>query len=262
MMEKEILSIQDLSFSYGTNKTLDRVSLSVTEGEYVSIIGPNGAGKSTMLRCLNRIIKGGEGKVTLCGRDLHACDQKELGRMIGYVSQNRDHTFPYTVYEFVMMGRYPYLSPLSRVSKKDKEAVDQALLMTGTTLFAHRKVHSLSGGERQKVYLAGALAQQPKILFLDEPTTHLDPRYQVEIQQTIAGLCAQGMTILHVTHDLNHIFFWSHKVLALKEGRVHTIGLPVEVLTRENLKAIFDTDFILLSDPTTDQTVILPKVHL
>lgn len=259
-MSNAAIVINQFSFHYGQKEILRDINLSVKEGEYVSIIGPNGAGKSTLLKCLNRIIRGGRGSMELFGKDVQRYSQKELGRLIGYVSQTREQVFPYTVFEFVLMARYPYLSPLSRVSKQDTRVVEEALAMTDTTDFAQRKVITLSGGERQKVYLAGALAQQPKILLLDEPTTHLDPRYHTEIQQTISAICVRlKMTILHVTHDFSHIAFWSRKVIAIKAGRVHSTGTPDEILTRERLKDIFETDFLLIPHPSTRHNIIVAE---
>lgn len=259
-MNNAAITIEQFSFNCGPKEILHDINLSVEEGEYVSIIGPNGAGKSTLLKCINRIIRGGRGAMELFGKDVQKYSQKELGRLIGYVSQTREQVFPYTVLEFVRMARYPYSSPLSRVSKEDTRVVEEAMAMTDTTDFAQRKVSTLSGGERQKVYLAGALAQQPKILLLDEPTTHLDPRYHAEIQQAISGICARlKMTILHVTHDFCHIAFWSRKVIAIKAGCVHATGTPDEILTRERLKDIFETDFLLIPHPSTHHNIIVAE---
>jgi len=259
-MSSSAIQIRNFSFNYGDKNILQDISFVVEEGEYVSLIGSNGVGKSTLLKCINRIINGGQGAIELFGKNLIEYSQKDLGKMIGYVPQSRDHIFPYTVYEFVLMGRYPYLTPLSRPSKADKEIVQQALAITGTEEFRERKVSHLSGGERQKVYLAASLAQQPKILILDEPTAHLDPRYHREIQQTISGICADsGITILHVTHDLNHIALWSHKVLAFKEGRVCWYGTPEDVLTAEHLEHIFNTPFLFMEHPLTKKNMIIPE---
>ena len=262
-MNNTALKINQLFFHYGKKQILNDINFSVSQGEYVSVIGPNGAGKSTLLKCINRITKGPEGSIELFGKNLNDYSQKDLGRMIGYVSQTSEQLFPFTVFEFVLMGRYPYRSPLSRVTKQDKAAIDQALSMTGLTDFVDRKVNTLSGGERQKVYLAGALAQQPKILLLDEPTAHLDPKYHAEIQKTISDICAHmGMTILHVTHDLNHIFSWSQKVIAIKEGRLYRMGVPEVLLTPEYLKDIFETDFLVMSHPITSRPIIVPEFRL
>ena len=256
----DAIVISGLDFFYDDKKILDGVSFTVGQGEHVSVIGPNGAGKSTLLKCLNRIVRKKAGSVRLFGKELDDYTQKDLGAMIGYVAQNRDQAFPYTVFEFVQMGRYPYLNPLSRVSKKDIDVIMEALELTGLSGHADRKVAQLSGGEKQKVYIAAALAQRPKILLLDEPTTHLDPKHQTDIQKTVKDICAKlNMTILHVTHDLNHIIFWSQRILALKEGRLFCEGAPSEILNREKLNQIFDTDFVLVAHPHTNHPVILPR---
>lgn len=259
-MPAPALSVENLSFSYNGRQTLQDIFLNIEEGEYVSVIGPNGAGKSTLLKCINRILKAPEGTVKLFGREVSAYGQKEIGRLTGYVAQNCDHLFPYSVYEFVLMGRYPYLRPLSRASGEDKKIVEETLRVTGTAGFASRQVRHLSGGERQKVYLAGALAQRPKILLLDEPTAHLDPKFHMEIQQLITQIAREfGITVLHVTHDLNYILSWSTKVVAVNGGRCALEGRPQEVLTRENLRKIFDTEFFLLDHPSRPVRIIVPE---
>lgn len=259
----DAVNIRGFFFNYGPKEILRDINLSIGQGEYVAMIGPNGAGKSTLLKCLNRIARGGRGSVELFGKDLNQYSQKEIGRLIGYVSQNREQEFPYTVFEFVLMARYPYLTPLARVSKEDQRVVAQVLEMTGMREFAQRKVSTLSGGERQKVYLAGALAQQPKILLLDEPTTHLDPKYHSEIQSTISRICTDSkITILHVTHDFSHIAFWSRRVIAIKGGGVHSSGTPDEILTANSLKDIFEIDFLLVPHPSTRHNIIVVEPGL
>ncbi len=254
------LTVENLSFSYNGKQTLQDIRLNIEEGEYVSVIGPNGAGKSTLLKCLNRILKVANGTVKLFGREVSSYSQKEIGRLVGYVAQNCDHLFPYSVYEFVLMGRYPYLKPLSRVSAEDKRIVEETLKMVGIEDFSLREVRHLSGGERQKVYLAGALAQRPKILLLDEPTAHLDPKFHMEIQKLISAIAKKfGITVLHVTHDLNYLFSWSTQVVALKGGRGIFDGKPQAVLTKENLREIFDTQFLLLENPANSTRIIVPE---
>lgn len=258
-MNDTVIELKQFSFGYGPKEILHDINLAVREGEYVSMIGPNGAGKSTLLKCINRIAKGGRGQIKLFGKDLRAYTQKELGRLVGYVSQSREQVFPFTVFEFVLMGRYPYLSPLSRVSREDQRVVEETLLLTGLTRFSDRKVADLSGGERQKVYLAGALAQQPKILLLDEPTTHLDPKHHIEIQETISRICADlKITVLHVTHDLNHLFFWSRRIVAIKEGYLHAMGSSGEAVTAQQLNDIFQTEFLFMPHPLTKQPIVIP----
>ncbi|MCA9407266.1 MAG: ABC transporter ATP-binding protein, partial [Candidatus Omnitrophica bacterium] len=233
----------------------------VAQGEYVSIIGPNGAGKSTLLRCLNRLVKLQHGQITLFGKELAEYSQKELGCLIGYVPQIREQVFPYTVYEFVLMSRYPYLKPLTPIRKDDYQAVEQALILTEMTAFSQRRVNQLSGGEKQRVYLAASLAQNPKVLLLDEPTTHLDPKHKTDIERLIAEICnSLRMTILHVTHDLTHIDLWSHKVAAFKDGKLLAYDKPSAILNGKQLKKIFDSEFLLLNNPGMNNQIIVPKV--
>jgi len=260
-MNNCVLEVENLSFSYGSKQILKDINLKIRAGEYISIIGPNGVGKSTLLKSIIRIVRGFSGSIKLMGKDLTDYTQKELGRLIGYVSQSREQAFPYTVLEFVNMGRYPHLNPLARLSRQDKQIVEESLKLTGLEDFCDRRVINLSGGERQKVTIAGALAQRPKILLLDEPTTHLDPKYHAEIQQTVCKISKElGITVIHVTHDLNHIQFWSQRVIALRSGEIIYEGDPAEVLNEKSLKDIFDIEFLLVSHPSKLKKIVIPEV--
>ncbi len=261
-MNNDVISFQNFSFTYRTHPVLENVNLAIAAGVYVSIIGPNGAGKSTLLKCLNRIVKGGRGAIEILGKDIHGYSQKQIGRFIAYVSQIHEQMIPYTVFEFVLMGRYPYLSPFMPIGRKQKTIVEEALAMLHIEEFAGRPMTDLSGGERQKVYLAAAFAQQPQILLLDEPTAHLDPKYHIEIQQLISKISKkQKITVLHVTHDLNHIFYWSEQVVAIKEGRVLFDGPAGQVLTKDNLNRLFQTEFLIAPHPESNIPFIVPEIH-
>ena len=261
MTNKDILKINNLSFSYNSEKVIDAINLSIQEGEYVSIIGPNGAGKSTLLKCINRILRGGKGHIELYGMALHEYSQKSLARLVGYVPQTVEPTFPYTVQEFVSMGRYPYLNPFARLSRADENIIEEVIKRTGLSTLAYRKIHQLSGGEKQKIYLAACLAQQPRILLLDEPTNHLDPNHRIDVLQTISDISREyGITVLHVTHDLSHIAYWSHRIIALHKGRLAFSGSPEELLTTDCLREIYGTDFHFIADPNANQTIIVPNV--
>ena len=256
-----IISVQQFSFAYEEKLILDDINLSIAEGEYTAMIGPNGAGKSTLLKCLNRILKRGKGRIRLFDRNIEEYTQKELARLIGYVPQTREQVFPYTVYDFVLMGRYPYMSPLARVKNEDRRVVDEALEMCGIGQFAERSIQQLSGGERQKVYLAAALAQQPKILLLDEPTAHLDPKYHMEIQETICQVSRKmNITVLHVTHDLNYLLYWSQKVVALNDGRICFCDVPQKILEDDHLHKTFGTRFLTVAHPNRPIKLIIPEV--
>ena len=260
-MSNPAINVSQLSFSYSQTTVLNDVSFSVNEGEYLSIIGPNGSGKSTLLKCLNRIVSADFSKIRIFGRELSSFSQKELAKLVGYVPQHHGLITAYTVEEFVMMGRYPYLDPLRSYSSEDKKIVDDILHLTGLEEFKSRMMHQLSGGERQKVYIASSLAQQPKILLLDEPTIHLDPQHNIEVQKLISKICCEyRMTIIHVTHDLTHIQSWSQKLIALKKGKIVFSGIPQEILTAKNLEQVFEVPFQFFNDRESSQTIIIPRI--
>jgi iron complex transport system ATP-binding protein len=238
------IQIESLSLELDGTSILRGVSFSVAKGEYVSIIGPNGAGKTTLLRCLLGMYAY-HGSAQIHGIECRHCDNRELARQVGYVPQTHDIEFPLSVYDFVMMGRYPYLSPLSPAQKRDEEAVERALDITGTVPFKNRTLRTLSGGERQKVYIAAALAQETPIMLLDEPATFLDWRHQSEVMKLLKKINVEcGATILAVNHDLNSAAHWSDRIIALKNGRTLSTGTPQELIQPAPLEELFETAFI------------------
>jgi len=258
-----VINIENLSFGYiPARAILHDVHLSIQEGEYITMIGPNGVGKSTLLKCLNRIIKGFQGSIKIFEKDIERYSQKELGQLIGYVPQVREEIFPFTVEEFVFMGRYPYRKPFSGTMARDRKIVEEILRKTELASLAYEPVNHLSGGEQQKVYLAAALAQQPKILLLDEPTAHLDPKHHAAIQNMVVRMAKEeGITILHVTHDLHYISQNSQKVVALKERRVFAVGAPSEVLNCEILQELYGTRFVRVFDPKLNKSFVIPEAE-
>lgn len=253
-----VIEIRQFSFSIENQAILREVSFEVREGEYLSIVGPNGAGKTTLLKCIDRIYAGGSGEIRVFRRSLASYRQKELARRISYVPQADGRVFPFTVAQFVLMGRYPHLSPFSSISREDRRQVAEALDRTGTSPFAERLLDTLSGGERQKVYIAAALAQGADVLLLDEPTTFLDYRHQAEVRDLLARVNRDGVTIVAVTHDMNRAALDSHRVVALREGRVAFIGSPAEVMTPAVLGAIYSTEFLLVNHPQSGLPLIVP----
>jgi iron complex transport system ATP-binding protein len=253
-----VIAIRDFSFRVGEKPILRGVSFSVRSGEYLSIIGPNGAGKTTLLRCLDRILTGGSGRIEVFGRPLGDFTQKELARRLGYVPQADGRVFPFTVEQFVLMGRYPYLSPFSSIRREDREAVRDALQMTGTRQFQDRLLDTLSGGERQKVFIAAALAQGADVLLLDEPTTFLDYRHQAEIRELLARVNHSGTTIVAVTHDVNRAVLDSDRIVALREGSVAFCGRPEDVMQPSVLGRIYGTEFLLVEHPHAALPMIVP----
>ncbi len=253
------IEVRGFSFALDGKPILRDVSFSVAEREYLSIVGPNGAGKTTLLKCLDRIYTGGVGEIAVFGRPLAGYRQKELARRLSYVPQADGRIFPFTVEQFVLMGRYPYLSPFTSVRREDRDAVEEALRMTGTAQFRDRLLDTLSGGERQQVFIAAALAQGADVLLLDEPTTFLDYRHQGEIRDLLARVHAAGTTIVAVTHDVNRAALDSGRIVALCEGAVVFCGPPDALMHGDVLRRIYGAEVLLVDHPATGLPVIVPS---
>jgi len=257
--QETVLEVSGFSFRLGRKEILRDVTFAVARGEYLSIVGPNGAGKTTLLKCIDRLLSGGTGRIEVFGRPLESYRQRELARRISYVPQADGRVIPFTVRQFVLMGRYPYLSPFSSIDADGRRAVDEALERTGTAEFADRRLDTLSGGERQKVYIAAALAQGSDILLLDEPTTFLDYRHQAEIRDLLSRVNRQSRaTIVCVTHDLNRAVLDSDRIVALGDGRVLFTGRPDEIMKTGVLETLFHTPFVLTSHPEAAIPMIVP----
>jgi iron complex transport system ATP-binding protein len=257
--QETVLDVHDFSFRLGRKEILCGVSFAAIRGEYLSIVGPNGAGKTTLLKCIDRLLVGGSGRIEVFGRPLETYRQKDLARRISYVPQADGRVIPFTVRQFVLMGRYPYLSPFSSIDREGRRAADDALQMTGSAQFADRRLDTLSGGERQKVYIAAALAQGADILLLDEPTTFLDYRHQAEIRDLLSRVNRQsGATVVCVTHDLNRAVLDSDRIVALVAGQVLFAGSPLEIMKPDVLETLFHTPFVLTPHPQAAIPVIVP----
>jgi iron complex transport system ATP-binding protein len=255
-----VLEAKGFSISLGGKDILHSVSFSVRRGEYVAVVGPNGAGKTTLLKCFDRLLAGGSGELAIEGRPRDAYRQKDLARLVAYVPQADSRMIPFSVEQFLLMCRYPYLSPFSPASRRDRQAINEAMSLTKTTEFAGRKLSTLSGGERQKVHIAAALAQGAHIWLLDEPTTFLDYHRQNEIIALLASVNKElGVTILSVTHDLNHAVLETDRVVALKDGRVVFNGPPGEIMQADVLERIYDTPVLLVEHPGKKIPMIVPR---
>jgi len=231
------LEIMDACFSYGSRPALENVTMSIKEGEVVSIVGPNGSGKSTLLKCINRILKP-EGAILVDGTDLAGVKLKELAKLIGYVPQSINHSFPTTVFDTVLLGRKPYVS--WSISSQDIEIVSNILSLMGLKDMALRQSNELSGGERQKVFIARALAQEPDVLLLDEPTSNLDMRHQLEVLEIVKSMTkTKKMAVMMAIHDLNLAAQFSDRLIFLENGNIYNAGTPVEVITVENIRRIY-----------------------
>ena len=232
------LTINKLSFNYGESSVLKDVELEVELGEVLSIIGPNGSGKSTLLKCINRILKTKQNTVLIDGKDACNINIKELSKIMGYVPQSSTSTFPFTVFDVVLMGRRPYIS--WNLSDLDTEIVAEMLDFLGIGELAMRHYYELSGGEQQKVIIARALAQQPQILLLDEPTSSLDIKHQLEILCMLRSLTqSKERCVIVSMHDLNLASRFSDRMIMLKKGCIFAAGTPESVLTEENIEAAY-----------------------
>ncbi len=219
-MSAPLIEVQSLSMNVGGSKLLDDLSFNVGDGESLAVIGPNGAGKTTLLRCLLRIHTRWSGHIRILGQDLRYLRQRQLARRLAYVPQLEGRHFPFTVRQFVTMSRYPHMDALGGSTAGDKEAVDRALALADVEKLADGPMEILSGGERQEVLIAAALAQEARILLLDEPTAFLDYRHSVRIHEILATIRAEtGTTTVLVTHDLNEALAVATTGLALRKGR-------------------------------------------
>ena len=258
-MSSTKILVEDLSVSFGEAEILHEVSLAVGRGEFLTVIGPNGAGKSTLLRCFDGILEPSAGRVLIDDRPLTEIARRELARTVSYVPQPDAGPMDYIVRSFVEMGRYPHVNAWAALTEADAKAANDAMVLTGVAELADRSMSSLSGGERQRASIAAALAQGGSILLLDEPTSFLDYRHQVQILDLLDRLHDEsGLTIIAVTHDLNSTVASSDAVIALKDGRVAATGNPAELLDAEILAAIYDAEFRLIAGGHRGLPLVLP----
>jgi iron complex transport system ATP-binding protein len=242
-----MLAAREVSFSYRARRAqdpvLDRVSVSIDRGSIVGLLGPNGSGKTTLLRILSGVLKPAAGDVTLDGRRVAEMSRRELARCLAVVPQDTHSTFDFSVLEMVLMGRYPHLGPFRLEGEADLEIAREALAATATSQFADRRFSTLSGGEKQRVVIASALAQTSDVLLLDEPTASLDLGYQLEIAALLKRLnTARAMTMVVSTHDLNLAASICNRIVLLSRGRVIAYGAPHETLTSEHVRRLYGVD--------------------
>jgi iron complex transport system ATP-binding protein len=230
----------------------------VIPGECLAVVGPNGAGKTTLLRCLTGLLRPTKGEIAFAGRSLAGLSRREVARRIAYVPQIRPDHVPLAVEQIVLLGRYPHLSPMQLAPRaQDFAAVDEALRVVGIEDLRGRPVDELSGGERQAVYIAAALAQEAELLVLDEPTLHLDARHQHDLATLLLRLTAsEEHTVVLATHDLNLASLLGDRLLALSKGRELATGTPAEILRPEVLERLFRARFEIVRDGERPVTVL------
>ncbi|MCY2926737.1 MAG: ABC transporter ATP-binding protein [Planctomycetota bacterium] len=257
--QPHVLQAQHLAYSYRPGEPVLRdVSFTAAAGELVCLLGPNGSGKSTLLRCLLGLLTPAAGEVLLDGKKLADYSARGLARMLGYVPQFPRSAFEFTVEQIVLMGRLAHLGVLGLAGKADRTVAHLAMQMTHTLELAGRSLSELSGGEAQRVMIARALAQQPALMLLDEPTSHLDLRNQLLIHQMMQRLAHDWqMAVVCVSHDINLAAQFADRILLLRSGEILADGPPAAVIRADVLSAVYDVRIELIPSPTSP----IPLVH-
>jgi ABC-type cobalamin/Fe3+-siderophores transport system ATPase subunit len=258
-MNQPILQLKDVSFAYGMDPVLKYLSLNVQAGEFIGILGPNGSGKSTLLKLLGGILQSGSGNVLFKDKGLHDYKRKILAQSIAWIPQEHPMVFPFQVAEIVLMGRHPYLSPLTFEGQKDFEIAGRAMKITETTHLSSRPFNEISGGEKQRVMLACAITQEPEVMLLDEPTTALDIKYQLEILNILQRLNRDnGMTLVLAMHDLQLASKYCKRLILINKGQIIKDGTPDEVLKKEILESVYDVKVKIFRDEEDGSVMISP----
>ena len=249
-----------LKIGYGERIIVEDFNICIKKGEITSIIGPNGSGKSTVLKALTRLIRFQHGIVIVDGKDVHEYAPKELAKKVGVLPQIHSAPADFRVRELVSYGRMPHLKFLSKMGSRDEEIINRSMKMTNTYHLKDKSIHEISGGESQRVWIATVLAQQPEILFLDEPTTYLDVSHQIETMQMVKELNRKtGVGVVMVLHDLAHAMEVSDHIVVIKNGRKYAEGTPEEVITEKMMKEVYDVDCDIVKLPGRNKPLIVYK---
>lgn len=254
-----IIKVDELHFSYGEKEVLKGIEFTIDKSRFVGIIGANGCGKSTLLKNISGYLAPTSGKIFICGKDINRFNIKEKARYIGYVPQDLNYDFEFSCYDIVMMGRFPYLKRFQSEKKIDRDVVRECMEITNTWQFKDTSIRELSGGERQRVYISRALAQKPQILLMDEPVSHLDIKYQVEILSLLKELSSKGILVIAVLHDINLTSQYCDEIFMMKDGRIMASGSPRNVLTRSNIQIVFSIDVDVLDNPVLNAPYVIPS---
>lgn len=255
----DILKIETLSAGYENGFIIEDISFSLKEGEFISILGQNGSGKTTLIRALQGLLRNVSGKIILDGEDIFFLTPRQIARKIAYVPQIFIHYFEFSVKDIVSMGRYVHQRRIGGASFLDSKIIEEVMSLTQITHLKEKKMAHLSGGERQRVLIARALTQDTPLLFLDEPSSHLDISFQVEIYQILKYLQEEkGKTILTTEHNINLAIPYSQQLMFLKQGRLQALGPPQKLITKQYIKEVFEADVEIRENPHSK----LPEISL
>ena len=241
-----LIDAKNISFSYGNKKILNNIDFQLYQGDVLSLVGQNGCGKTTLLKTLLGIFKS-DGEIKILSKNINEYKNKELAKLISYVPQTNQIPFDYTVFEVVLMGRLAHIGLFSNYSQIDKEIALKALEKVGITNLKDNIYSKISGGERQLTFIARALTQESKIIFMDEPVTGLDYGNQLKLLKFLKELSSEGYTFVKTTHYPDHALYASNKVIMLKNGQILDVGDIDEKLTSSNIKKLYDVDVEIIS---------------
>lgn len=252
------LSAQALTIGYEGNIIVPELNLEIKEGKITAIIGPNGCGKSTILKTMARLHPAMSGAVYLDGRKIKETPTKEIAKRLAILPQTPEAPDDLSIYDLVSYGRTPYQAGFSRLNQHDREMIDWSLNVTGLADLKHKSLDALSGGQRQRAWIAMAIAQETKLLLLDEPTTYLDLAHQLEVLELLKKLNKEDQrTIVMVIHDLNHASRFADELVAIKAGKLIHQGTPEQVMDKEVLKEVFNIDTAIVTDPRTGKPAMI-----
>ncbi len=257
-MTDPLFSLKNCYFSYGSIDVLHDITASVGAGEMVGIIGPNGAGKSTLLRLFSGYLLPVRGTVELMGRELRHYERRRLAQLVATLPQAISTIFPYTAEEFILMGRYPHADRRLGYGAEEKRSIAPVMEEMGIAHLAGRIVSTLSEGERQKVFLAQCIAQDPKVLLLDEPVSHLDIKHQMQTLELLSSLNRKGLTVLMILHDLNLASEFCTRILLLAGGRMFADGTPESTLTYQLLEEAYGAVVVVRTNPFSGKPFVIP----
>ena len=255
-----MLKVENLYGGYGSKEILKDISFEMKKGEFLCILGANGCGKTTLLKNILGFLKPFKGSIFLEEKNMHRLSEKEIARKIAYIPQAHTPPFPYTVFDVILMGRTPYIKSMASPGEKDIVKVEKLLKELDFNFSSQERYTELSGGQRQMVIIARALAQEPDILIMDEPTANLDFGNQYGVLKKMKELADKGLGIIMVTHNPEHALYSSSQTMILKDGKILEIGKTREVINKENLEAIYQTEMKIVSVPLDDQSSFLACV--
>ena len=254
-----ILILEKVSFRYEDSWILKDVDLQINEGEILGVLGPNGSGKSTLLKVMDGVLLPQQGKVLLRGKPLASLARTDVARQIAMVAQENFFRFSFSVLEVVLMGRFPHLKRLQFEGDQDMTIALGALRATHALHLSERSIHGISGGEKQRVLMARALAQEPRVVLLDEPTSFLDLKHKRDVFRLIASLSGERkLGVVLASHDMDLIAQYCHRIVMIKEGVILQVGSPEEVLTMENIETLYECPVVVDVNPATGK----PRVSL